>query len=350
MRESTRINNCNILKIWIDIINTPQVSFWVPFIRHFKNESHTVIVTCRDSGNTIDLLKQHGIDYHVIGKNAGRGILQKLWLFPNRLFKLFLFIRKEKCDVAVSQSSFYQPVAAYFTNIKCLYTNDNEHAQGNIFGFFFANKVILPIALSKEQFISHWPLRNKISFYPSVKEAIYLSQQPELFSLIGGEKNIIYFRPEPWSAQYYDGPLNFFDQILISLANKYNITILPRDKNQIDYYKGEKFNHIKIAYTPLRLMDIVSDCLLFIGAGGSMTRELAVLGVPVLSIYQSKLLCVDKYLADKGLMKTDPKINYEGIEMLIHQGPQEKNLSFIKEGIESYHILTNEILHLKRQL
>lgn len=338
------------MKIWIDIINTPQVSFWVPFIRHFKNETYHIILTCRDSGNTIDLLKQQGIDYHVIGKNAGRGIFQKLWLFPHRLFKLFVFIRKAKCDIAVSQSSFYQPIAAYFAGIPCLYTNDNEHARGNVFGFFFANKVMLPVALSKEQFISRWPLRNKISFYPSVKEAIYLSQQPELLSLIQKEKKVIYFRPEPWSAQYYDGPLNFFDQILISLSNKYTITILPRDKYQIDHYKNEKFNHIKIAYNPLKLGDIISDCLLFIGAGGSMTRELAVLGVPVLSIYQSKLLCVDKYLADKGLMKTDPNISYEGIEMLIQPGNHERNLAFVEEGIESYKILTNEILHLKKHL
>lgn len=336
------------MKIWIDIINTPQVSFWVPFIRHFKNEAHTIIVTCRDSGNTIDLLKQQGIDYHVIGKNAGRGIFQKLWLFPHRLVKLFLYIRKTKCDIAASQSSFYQPIAAYAAGIPSLYTNDNEHARGNVFGFLFAKKIMLPVALNKEQFISHWPLRNKISFYPSVKEAIYLSQQPEIFTLIQGKKNVIYFRPEPWSAQYYDGPLNFFDQILISLANKYSITVLPRDKNQIDHYKNEKFNHIKIAYTPLRLSEIISDCLLFIGAGGSMTRELAVLGVPVLSIYQSKLLCVDKYLADRGLMKTDPNIDYDGIEKIIQLGTREKNLAFVEEGIESYKILTNEILHLKK--
>lgn len=348
MRVYTKTNNWVALKIWIDIINTPQVSFWVPFIRNFKNEAHSIIVTCRDSGNTIDLLKQYDIEYHIVGNHAGRGIIQKLWMFPNRLIKLFLFIRNKQCNVAVSQSSFYQPVAAYLAGIPCLYTNDNEHARGNIFGFFFAKKVILPVALSKEHFISQWPLRNKLSFYPSVKEAIYLSQQPELFPLIRGNKNVIYFRPEPWSAQYYDGPLNFFDQILISLANKYRVTVLPRDKNQIDHYKNEKFNNIKIAYTPLRLSEIISDCLLFIGAGGSMTRELAVLGVPVLSIYQSKLLCVDKYLADRGLMKTDPNINSIGIEKIIQLGTREKNLAFVEEGIESYKILKNEILHLKK--
>jgi predicted glycosyltransferase len=125
------------LKIWIDIINTPQVSFWIPFIRDFNNNNHEVLITCRDSGNTLDLLKQQELRYTIIGKNAGRGTIAKLWLFPQRLIRLFFFIRKTKCDIAASQSSFYQPVVAFLERIPCLYTNDNEHAFGNIFGFIF---------------------------------------------------------------------------------------------------------------------------------------------------------------------------------------------------------------------
>lgn len=305
-----------------------------------------MLITCRDSGNTLDLLKQQELRYTIIGKNAGRGTIAKLWLFPQRLIRLFFFIRKTKCDIAASQSSFYQPVVAFLERIPCLYTNDNEHAFGNIFGFIFAKKVLLPISLSEEKFVARWPLKAKVSFYPSVKEAIYLSQQPEIVTPIQTKKNVIYFRPEPWSAQYYDGPLNFFDQILIALSAKYKIIILPRDKHQIDHYSKKEFKNIEIAYLPLKLPRIISDCLLFIGAGGSMTRELAVLGIPVLSIYQSKLLSVDKYLTEKGLINYNPTIRYEEIEMLIHSCNSGK--AFVEEGGESYKILLNEILNLKK--
>ena len=336
------------MKIWIDFINTPQVSFWVPFIREFKNDNHKIIITCRDSGNTIELLKQHGFDYQIIGKKVGNGILQKLLFFPKRIYQLHSFISKNKPDVAASQSSFYQPVVARILGIPCLYTNDNEHAKGNLFGFVFANKVILTHALNNEKFIRKWALKSKILFYPSVKEAIYLSQQPELVQIIPDKKTTIYFRPEPWSAQYYNGPLNFFDDTLLMLASEYKVTILPRDHNQVVYYQQEKFNQILVAEKPLNLKDIVSNCLLFIGAGGSMTRELAVLGVPVISIYQSEMLCVDKYLIDKGQMKNKPDITYKEIKIDLFKGNNsQKDSSILNEGKESFNIIRELIVNLK---
>jgi len=336
------------MKIWIDFINTPQVSFWVPFINEFKNDNHEIILTCRDSGNTIELLKQQGLDYQIIGKKVGNGILQKLLFFPKRIYQLYTFISKKNPEAAVSQSSFYQPIVARLLGIPCLYTNDNEHAKGNLAGFIFARKVLLPIALFNEKFTKKWPLRSKILFYPSVKEAIYLSQQPDLLPLIPCGKSTIYFRPEPWSAQYYNGPLNFFDDTLLSLATEYKIIILPRDSNQIVHYRQEKFNKLVVAEKPLKLVDIISDCKLFIGAGGSMTRELAVLGIPVISIYQAEMLCVDKYLIEKGQMIVSPNITYKEIkDNLKNSNKLTNDLSILNEGKTSYNLIKQLIVNLK---
>lgn len=336
------------MKIWIDFINTPQVSFWVPFIKEFKNDNHKIILTCRDSGNTVELLKQQRLDYQIIGKKVGNGVLQKLLFSPKRIYQLYSFISKNNPDVAASQSSFYQPIVARILGIPCLYTNDNEHAKGNLVGFIFARRVLLPIALFSEKFTKKWPLRSKILFYPSVKEAIYLSQNPDLIQLISGKKITIYFRPEPWSAQYYNGPLNFFDETVLMLASEFKVVILPRDPNQIVHYQQEKFNQIFIAEKPLNLKDIISDCLLFIGAGGSMTREFAVLGIPVISIYQAEKLCVDKYLVDKGQMKIKPDITYEEIKIELLKGnSSQKDSSILNEGKESFNLIKELIVNLK---
>lgn len=335
------------MRIWIDFINTPQVSFFVPFIREFKKAGHEILLTCRDSGNTIELLRQNDLPFYVIGKKVGMGLFQKLLFFPKRLFLLYFFIRKQKPLTAASQSSFYQPVIAWLLNIPSLYTNDNEHARGNIFGFLFASKVILPFTLRNEAFTKKWPLKSKLEFYPSVKEAIYLSQQPELLTLLKNSKNKIYFRPEPWSAQYYTGPLNFFDEILVKLAEEYKVVVLPRDRVQGDHYRQQKFSALTVAEKPLSLYNIVDDCLLFIGAGGSMTRELAILEIPVISIYQAELLSVDKYLVEKGLMKVSPSIGYEEIINSIRTSAvTEKRWSVLNEGKESFTIIKNLITNL----
>ena len=337
------------MKIWIDFINTPQVSFWIPFIKEFEKENHELLLTCRDSGNTVALLQFYGLNFTIIGEKAGKGKLQKSTLFSKRVMRLYSFIRRNKPDIAVSQSSFYQPIVSRLLKIPCLYTNDNEHAKGNWFGFRYADKVVLPVAFQNEAFTQQWPLKSKVSFYPSVKESIYLSQQNELISEINSKKDTIYFRPEPWSAQYYKGPLNFFDQTLLSLAKEYKVVILPRDKNQIEHYNQGKFKAIVVADKPLSLKEIVNNCKLFIGAGGSMTRELAVLGIPVISIYQEDTLKVDQYLVNKESLVIKPDITYDEIKATLQNGKaSKKDLSVLNEGIESYNLIKKLIFNLKQ--
>jgi len=338
------------MKIWIDFINTPQVTFFIPFIEDFKKNNHEIILTCRDSGNTVDLLKKNNLHFEIIGERAGKGLMQKLFFFPRRLNALYRYIHKNRPDIAASQSSFYQPIVARIFGIPCLYTNDNEHARGNLFGFLFANRVFLPKPLENKKFVKRWSLRKKLMFYPSVKEAIYLSQNPGSYNMQQGRKNRIYFRPEPWSAQYYKGPLNFFDDTLISLSKDYEVVILPRDKNQTSHYSQDKFGKIKVAASPLSLTEIASDCALFIGAGGSMTREMAVLNIPVVSIYQSELLSVDNYLISAGLMKVNPKITYDEIISFINSKPASGiELSVLKEGHQSFELIKEHIYNLKNE-
>jgi uncharacterized protein len=336
------------MKIWIDFINTPQVTFFGPYIDDFRKNNHEVLLTCRDSGNTVALLEQQDIPFFIVGNKVGKGIIQKLLFSPKRIMQLYRLIKKQKPEIAASQSSFYQPIVARILGVPCLYTNDNEHAKGNLFGFLFATKVVLPITLKHEKFVKWWPLSSKVLFYPSVKEAIYLSQRNDLLIISSLPKFRIYFRPEPWSAQYYDGPLNFFDDTLLKLSESHEVMILPRDKNQTIHYSQEKFAALKVAQRPISFDDIVSDCLLFIGAGGSMTREMAVMEIPVISVYQSELLSVDKYLIENGLMIINSNIKYEEIITFLRKPIDRKNdWKILKEGEQSFLLIKKLIYNLK---
>lgn len=338
------------MKIWIDFINTPQVTFFAPLLDDFRKNNHEILLTCRDSGNTVALLKQRDLPFTIVGDKVGKGTLQKLLFFPRRLMKLYSFIKKNRPDIAASQSSFYQPIVAKTLRIPCLYTNDNEHARGNIFGFLFAKRVVLPFVLKNNRSVKRWPLKSKVLFYPSVKEAIYLSQRTDVSSLSSGEKTKIYFRPEPWSAQYYNGPLNFFDTALLQLSKENEVVVLPRDKNQIEHYSQEKFLSLKVAKKPISFDSIVSDCKLFIGAGGSMTREMAVMGIPVISIYQAELLAVDKYLIEKGLMTINPDVSYNEVKSIMNSMSSPKNeWSVLKEGQQSYQLIKELIYNLQNE-
>lgn len=337
------------MKIWIDLTNSPHVNFFSGMIRELE-EKHELLLTCRPLANTIELLELHGFIYHVIGKHYGQSKLKKIAGFIVRIWQLYKFLRDKKVDVAISHSSFYSPVVGRMLGIKSLYLNDNEHAAGNYVSFLFANRILVPEFLDVQKVRRQWAKAEKIVSYPGVKEGVYLwDYKPKLvpeFKIGNLEgKKVVFIRPEPWTAQYYSGACNFLDDLLIGLKEAYKVVLLPRGKLQESYYREEKFSGIIIPETSISLSDIMENCDLFIGAGGTMTREAAVLGIPTISIYQDKLLDVDEYLLSHGFMtheqnlESDYVINF--LEKMERRTPDRQ---LLLKGKEAYELIKSALL------
>lgn len=330
------------MKIWIDISNAPHVNFFKDFINEWKKD-YEVIVTTRPLSNTIDLLEENKIDYTIIGTHYGKKKLAKLFGFFKRSNALYNFLKSKKIDIAISQSSFYSPYVAHKLNIPSIYTNDNEFAKGNYVGFVFSRNILLPEALKK------WAkgrfFEKKVTFYPGVKEGIYIKKVEKKENT--NRQTTIYFRPEPWHAQYHKFTMDTFDKMLIGLASKYKIVILPRDLNQTEHFKnlGIDYSNIIIPSSVKTVDKILEDCDVFFGAGGSMTREFAVMGIPTVSMYQGELLEVDKYLIEKSIMtrEIDPsKIDKFFVDKLMNK--DNKSCDAMLEKGENARKLINDII------
>ncbi len=338
------------MNIWFDISNSPHINMFHALISQLEQESHTIFITSRPLANTLALLDQKGMKHQVVGKHYGKNILVKMLGYPIRVIQLWHYLKEKKIDLAVSQSSFHSPLAAKLLGIPSIYTNDNEHAVGNLPSFFFATKILVPerfkfTGLSKFSFIN-----KKVNYYPGVKEGIYLWRMSKANKL----KNVsskfsplkLYIRPEPSTAQYYNGNQNFMDDLINALSSQFNIIILPRTIEQINHYKSNSFNHISVAEKPITFDEIANDCDLFIGAGGSMTREFAMIGIPTISVYQGDLLEVDKLLIEHGLMLHANAISSNDVITLSQQLPKsnQENVLMAK-GKLAYDLLYNTIIN-----
>jgi predicted glycosyltransferase len=337
------------MKIWFDLSNSPHINLFHDLIRDLESNGHTIIITCRPLANTIDLLEQKKMKYTIVGEHYGKNIFKKLFGYPIRVLQLTKFLKKIKPDLAVSQSSFHSPLVGTLLGIPSIYTNDNEHAMGNIPSFLFATKIFIPENLSVRKIRKLGAAKNKISQYPGVKEGIYLWRLGESISQkrkqVNTGKTKIYVRPEPLTAQYYSAGTNFLDDALISLQTSYSITVLPRDKTQSKHYKQPQFSAIHVPEKPLPFVEIAEDCSLFIGAGGSMTRELAVLGVPTVSVYQDNLLEVDQYLIANQLMFFEPEITAEKIAAYMNNLKEKSpSTELLIKGKAAYDFFKTEIL------
>lgn len=337
------------MKIWIDLTNSPHVNFFSGMIRELQ-QSHEVLLTCRPLANTIELLELFGFSYHVIGKHYGQNKLKKALGFMVRIRQLYSFLRSKGIDVAISHSSFYSPVVAWLLGIRSIYLNDNEHAAGNRISFIFADQIMIPEFLDLKKVRRQWAKVEKIIKYPGVKEGIYLwhyRQKNAINTRVEArkKKKVVFIRPEPWTAQYYKGERNFIDDLLIDLKDRFKIVVLPRGKVQEDYYRQEKFTGIIVPEKSISLTDIMANCDLFIGAGGTMTREAAVLGIPTISIYQDSLLDVDNFLIGKGFMTHKRRLDAEFVKNFlknIRKKTPDKQLLY--KGKEAYELIKTTLL------
>jgi len=93
---------------------------------------------------------------------------------------------------------------------------------------------------------------------------------------------------------------------------------------------------------------IAIDCTIFIGAGGSMTRELAILGIPTISVYQDELLDVDGFLLEKKLMRHEPNLTAEKVESFLKElNQQSPSLELMENGKKAFQLFKTEIIKFK---
>jgi predicted glycosyltransferase len=290
------------MTVWIDLSNSPHVAFMRPFIRRFERDGVSYVITARDYGNTIDLLNVEGWTFHVVGGHGGKSIFGKLLAFPQRVWLLLGFLRKRQSTVAFSQSSFYSPLVARMLGIPFVYTNDNEYAKGNLFGRIPGGATAYPAAMRSAPQARTFFSSNTF-FYEGVKEGIYLSQTDHAVRQ-ARDSRVFFYRPEPWQAQYHDAAPEFSLEIVRAMQALGEVQLVCRDQRQREYYRAQFADaaNVTVIETVVTLDDIVRQASAFVGSGGTMCRELALLGVPTVSLYTGELLAVDRALIDAGLM------------------------------------------------
>jgi predicted glycosyltransferase len=340
------------MKIWFDVSNSPHVNMFHEMILELKKEGHEIIITSRDLANTIELLNQKNLEHTTIGKHYGKNIIKKYMGYPIRIYLLYKFLKEKKPEVSISQSSFHSPAVSFLLRIPCIYTNDNEHAFGNIAAYLFADKYFVPENMPWSRITKIGNIKNKMRIYPGIKEGIYLwSKYKKVNASIKNAvetKKHVYIRPEPRTAAYYKGGIDFMDNMIIGLQKKYEVTILPRDSYQVNHYSNKKFGKANVSRKTIDIEKIAKECSLFIGAGGSMTREIALLGVPSISVYQDALLGVDKFLIEHKIMQYDPSITLDKLFNMINKSNENIHQNkMMEKGEIAYNMIKDEILKYK---
>jgi predicted glycosyltransferase len=296
------------VKIWIDLTNAPHVRFFKNIIEYFQDQGEEVIITGRKFGDIHKLMDLFGFEFISIGKH-GVTLGQKLEESTLRAHELSKLIIKEKPDVAISKHSIELPRVTFGLNIPSVYVLDNEHAlAANKLTLPLCNRIIMPQAIDMWTLLRVGADPNKIISYKGTSEIIHFKNFEynenifEDLSLDLKKEKTILMRPEPSLASYLDADCrkSVLTPVVDVLEQHANILVIPRFKEQEEIFKD--YNNVTIIKPPVDTFSLMKKCDLMIGAGGTMNREAAIVGTPVISCYPGQTLSVDKFYIDQNLM------------------------------------------------
>ena len=301
------------MKILFDAETPPDVLLFGALAKDLEKE-HEVLFIARDFSETVQLLEKKKINFKVIGDHKQKSLIGRVCEQIYRLANIIIYLRKNKPDICVHR---FSPTthASYLLGIPSVSINDNENAKlVSKIALPFTTKAIFPKAIPRNNIKKLFGNLNKVYFYDGVEEIIYLSDfEPDKNVLdelrIDRSQKLIVMRPEQSLAQYFQGIEGLLKPVIRKLHSENQIVLLTRSKEQRKEYLTEFGDSIILPTYAIDAPSLLYYADLFIGAHGTMSREAWVLGTPVISMYSSNPLAVEKYLvktSDRYYKTTDP--------------------------------------------
>jgi predicted glycosyltransferase len=300
------------LRIWIDLANSPHPLLFAPLARELEAKGHEVMITARDNAQTVDLAREYWPEAAVVGSESPARPVAKTTTLARRVGDLWRWARGRQLDVALSHNSYAQIVAARLLGIPVVTASDFEHQPANHLAFRLATRILMPEALNGAGIGRQGASRRKRVFYPGLKEEIYIGNfEPdlEILSKLGIERSgddvIVVTRTPPTRAIYHRFPNPLFVEILQALENEPNarVVVLTRHQEQREAISALNLERSIVPAETVDARSLMYSADLVVGAGGTMTREAALLGVPTLSLFRGEQPAVDRWLEQHGKLR-----------------------------------------------
>ena len=298
------------MKIWFDILTPKQLLFFEPIIQRLK-KNHTVLCTSRKYNQVTDLAKIRKQKLVIIGKYGGVKKHDKLDASLSRSKLLVRKISKFLPDITLSSCSPEAARVSYGLGIPHICFSDSPHATAVMkLSLPYANKLLIPWIIPKSDFKNMGIKPKNIIQYKTIDAAQITKQKVFLTCGTGINsrewKTILIRTPEDEAA--YSSKQSDIVGIIKKIKKDFlgcHITVLTRYEKQAELLK-KKFS--KSAQSKFQIVSkvvdgkkLLLDSDVFVGSGGTMTAESALLGVPTIS-YNAIPNRIEDYLVSKKIV------------------------------------------------
>ena len=297
------------LKIWIDILTPKQLLFSEPIIGRLAKK-YDFLCTSREYDEVLKLSKIRHFDLVFVGKHGGGDKKNKLKASIERIEKLSKKIDRFKPDLVISFGSPEAARISFGLGIKHIMFCDSPHANAVMkLTLPLVQKLLIPYVIPKKEFSKYGINEKDVIQYKAIDAAVTIqrkiNEKIKLPFKNNNKKNIL-IRVEEEEASYTSKSSKIIP-IIQKIAKDYkneNIVVLGRYTKQIINLQkviGSKVKIIKMSFDGKYLLNNTD---VFIGSGGTMTAESALMGVPTIS-YNAVPNIVENFLVKKYLVKRE---------------------------------------------
>lgn len=292
------------MKIWFDVLTPKQVMFFSTAVSLLREKGHEVLCTSREYREAVELAKLKDFSMEIVGRHGGADRYEKLAASSARTLALAELVGKFGPDAAVTFSSPEGARVAFGLGVRHIGFNDSPHSEPVArLTVPLMSRLLCPWVIPYSAWTRFGIARKDITRYRALDPAAWLKRMPARKN--APEKNVVLVRLEESKASYIADKgldsVSMVDAAVSEFSKSADVLVLCRYSDQIEQAKKRYEGKATVAENVLDGAGLISEASLFIGAGGTMSAEAALLGVPTISIAPVRFH-VEDYLVRTGLM------------------------------------------------
>ncbi|MCS7116091.1 MAG: DUF354 domain-containing protein [Nitrososphaerota archaeon] len=331
------------MKIWIDILTPKQALFFQPLVEELERICYDVFVTSRHYREVELLIRRIGMRATFIGEHGGGDLYQKLITSSERIIRLAKVVNEECPNCAISFSSPECARTSYGLGIKHICISDSPHAESVSkltipLSYYLLTPWIIPVS----EWVKYGISKERVIKYRALDPVVWIRRRKYAATLelnLDRSKKTITVRLPEIKASYL---LNIDKDIYMKLLDRIishfpdcNIVALCRYSDQIEELDAHYGSKLIIPKDGFDGVSILSHTDVFVGMGGTMNAESALLGIPTISAYPGITHYVEKYLIKNRLVIKPQSIEgvVQNLERLLKDEEYRLNLKRRAERI-----------------
>jgi hypothetical protein len=270
------------VRLLIDIGHPAHVHFFKNMVWNLEKRGHEVKIVARDKEVTLNLLKKYGFEYEISG-GYRQNLLSKIADIPRRDFKLYRAAKKFRADILIGICNPYIAHIGKLIGKHSITFTDTESVKlAGMITYPFTDTICTP-ACFREKLNPKKHVR-----YNGYKELAYLSPKyfkpdPSVLDDLGlsNSENFIILRFISWGASHdlsLRGMSRGCETEVVKRLEKYGRVLITSER---DLGNLEKY---RITCSPDKVHSLLHYAQMYIGEGGTMAVEAAILGTPAIHI------------------------------------------------------------------